>query len=190
MDKAQVWVEAILASGQPDGYMGPSTDHPYVYGLQRGQTHDWWPKMVALKIIRQYYEATEDPRALSFLKSYFRYQADHLSDTPLDHWTDWGRWRGADNLDVVFWLYNLTGEPWLLELGERLHAQTTDWTSLFLSGDIFTRQGSVHCVNLAQGFKAPLVWWQYSHAGPDREAAVAAARTIGKSRRRTVYILR
>ncbi|MBP5218552.1 MAG: glycoside hydrolase family 127 protein [Bacteroidales bacterium] len=178
IDKAQTWVEAILASQQPDGYMGPSTDHPFVYGLQRGQTHDWWPKMVVLKIIRQYYEATEDSRALSFLKAYFRYQAAHLGETPLDHWTDWGRWRGADNLDVAYWLYNLTGESWLLELGERLHSQTTDWTSLFLSGDIFVRQGSVHCVNLAQGFKAPLVWWQYSHDESDREAPSVAARTI------------
>ena len=179
IDKVQTWVEAILASQQPDGYMGPSTDHSYVYGLQRGQTHDWWPKMVVLKIMRQYYEATGDSRALSFLAAYFRYQAAHLAETPLDHWTDWGQWRGADNLDVAFWLYNLTGEPWLLELGEQLHAQTTDWTSLFLSGDIFTRQGSVHCVNLAQGFKAPLVWWQYSHAESDRSAPEAAAETIG-----------
>ena len=179
IEKAQMWVEAILASQQPDGYMGPSTDHPFVYGLQRGQTHDWWPKMVVLKVIRQYYEATEDPRALSFLKSYLRYQADHLAQTPLDHWTDWGTWRGADNLDVAYWLYNLTGEPWLLGLGVQLHSQTTDWTSLFLSGDIFSRQGSVHCVNLAQGFKAPLVWWQYSHDKSDLEAPAVAARNIG-----------
>ena len=176
--KANTWVEAILASRQEDGYMGPSVDHPYVYGLQRGQTHDWWPKMVALKIIRQYYEATADPRALEFLKSYFRYQAAHLEEKPLDYVTDWGKWRGADNLDVVYWLYNLTGEPWLLELGKVIHSQTTDWSALFLSGDIFSRQGSVHCVNLAQGFKAPLVWWQYSHDGSDREAPARAADTI------------
>lgn len=178
IDKARTWVEAILASQQPDGYMGPATDHPFVYGLQRGKTRDWWPKMVALKIIRQYYEATGDPRAIDFLKAYFRYQAAHLVETPLDRWSDWGRWRGADNLDVIYWLYNLTGEPWLLELGEQVHSQTVDWTAMFLSGDIFATQGSVHCVNLAQGFKAPLVWWQYSHDQADFEAAAAAERRI------------
>lgn len=178
IDKSQIWVEAILASQQPDGYFGPAADHPFVYGLQRGKTHDWWPKMVALKIIKQYYEATADPRALDFMKAYFRYQAAHLEDTPLNYWSDWGKWRGADNLDVVYWLYNLTGEQWLLELGRTLHAQTTDWTGLFTAGDIFTTQGSVHCVNLAQGFKAPLVWWQYSHDTADKEACAKAAEAI------------
>lgn len=179
--KSQLWVEAILASQQSDGYFGPATDHTFVYGLQRGKTHDWWPKMVALKIIKQYYEATADTRAIDFMKSYFRYQAAHIEETPLDHWTDWGKWRGADNLDVVYWLYNITGEQWLLELGETLHAQTTDWTALFTEGNIFTTQGSVHCVNLAQGFKAPLVWWQYSHDASDREACAKAVGTIART---------
>ena len=176
--KAQTWVEAILASQQPDGYLGPAEDHPFVYGLQRGNSHDWWPKMVALKILQQYYMATADPRVPECLLRYFRYQAAHLPDTPLNHWSDWGYWRGADNLEVVFWLYNITGEAWLLELGELIHAQTMDWTSAFLSGDIFYRQGSVHCVNLGQGFKAPSVWWQYSHDEKDGQAPRKAAETI------------
>ena len=176
--KAQTWVEAILASQQEDGYLGPAEDHPYVYGLQRGKTHDWWPKMVALKILKQYYMATGDPRIIDCLTRYFRFQAEHLDETPLNHWTDWGQWRGADNLEVVWWLYERTGEPWLLSLGKKLHAQTTDWTGLFTAGDIFTTQGSVHGVNLAQGFKAPVVWWQYSHADEDLQAPKKAAEVI------------
>lgn len=177
-EKAQLWVEAILASQQPDGYMGPAEDHPFVYGLQRGKTHDWWPKMVVLKIMKQYYQATSNPRALDFLTKYFRYQLEHLPQTPLDNWSDWGYWRGADNIDVVYWLYGITGEAFLPELARLLHDQTADWTSMFLDGDIFSKQGSVHCVNLAQGFKAPMVWWQFSHDGRDMEAAVQAAETI------------
>ena len=180
-EKAQLWVEAILASQQPDGYMGPAEDHPFVYGLQRGKTHDWWPKMVVLKIMKQYYQATSDPRVPDFLTRYFRYQMEHLPQTPLDHWSDWGRWRGADNLDIIYWLYGLTGEPFLLELAKQLHGQTADWTSLFLDGEIFSTQGSVHCVNLAHGFKAPLVWWQFSHDARDLEAPVKAAETIART---------
>ena len=176
--KAQPWIEAILASQQPDGYMGPAEDHPFVYGLQRGKSHDWWPKMVVLKIMKQYYQATSDPRVPVFLTRYFRYQMEHLSQTPLDNWSDWGRWRGADNLDIIYWLYELTGEPFLPDLAKLVHEQTTDWTSLFLDGDIFSTQGSVHCVNLAQGFKTPLVWWQFSHDARDLEAPVKAAETI------------
>ena len=161
--KAQKWVEAMLSSQQEDGYFGPPEDHPFVYGLQRGNTHDWWPKMVALKILQQYYNATGDKRVIDCLRRYFAYQRARLAETPLDHWTDWGKWRGADNLEVVYWLYNLTGEAWLLELGETIHEQTAPWTGYFLSGSIFTEQNGVHCVNLGQGFKAPVVHWQYSH---------------------------
>ena len=161
--KAQKWVEAMLSSQQEDGYFGPAEDHPFVYGLQRGNTHDWWPKMVALKILQQYYNATGDKRVIDCLRRYFAYQRARLAETPLDHWTDWGKWRGADNLEVVYWLYNLTGEAWLLELGETIHEQTAPWTGYFMSGSIFTEQNGVHCVNLGQGFKAPVVHWQYSH---------------------------
>ena len=176
--KAQKWVDAILDSQQDDGYIGPAEDYPFIYGLQRGGTHDWWPKMVALKILQQYYMASGDQRVIDCLTKYFQYQLKHLPETPLDHWSDWGRARGADNLNIVYWLYNITGEPWLLELGEIIHSQTYDWTSAFTDGDIFYNQGSVHCVNLGQGFKAPHVWWQYSHDAKDLEAPKKAVETI------------
>lgn len=178
VDKALVWVEAILASRGRDGRIGPARDNPFVYGLQRGGSQDWWPRMVALKILQQYYEATGDARAIECLSAYFSYQLETLAATPLDHWTDWGRWRGADNLAVVYWLYNITGQEYLLRLGELLHSQTTDWTSLFRDGAIFHAPYSVHCVNLAQGFKAPVVWWQYSHSSSDLEAPLKALAAI------------
>lgn len=101
-----------------------------------------------------------------------------LDSTPLDYWSDWGRWRGGDNLEVVLWLHSLTGESFLLPLAEKIHAQTTDWTGLFTAGDIFATQGSVHGVNLAQGFKTPVVWWQYSRDGADLQAPKKAAEAI------------
>ena len=176
--KAGKWVEAILDSQQEDGYFGPSVDHPFVYGLQRGKTHDWWPKMVALKILKQYYLATGDQRAIRCLTDYFRYEAAHLDETPLSHWSDWGYWRGADNLDVIYWLYDLTGEPFLLDLGEKVHAQTADWTYIFEDGKVFSTQNSLHSVNLAQGFKAPSVWWRYSGEKRDLDAPKTALETI------------
>lgn len=176
--KAQLWVEAILSSQHEDGYIGPAQDHPFVYGLQRGKSHDWWPKMVALKILCQYYQATEDRRVIDCLTRYFKYQLNTLPQTPLDHWSSWARARGADNLEVVYWLHGITGEDWLLELGDLLHSQTEDWASLFREGEIFIRQGSVHTVNLAQGFKAPIVWWTYSNWDQDLLAPKRAMELI------------
>ena len=57
--KAQKWVEWAIQSQQPDGYFGPGTDYPNnIPGLQRDNARDWWPKMVVLKVLQQYYMAT------------------------------------------------------------------------------------------------------------------------------------
>lgn len=161
-DKAQVWVEAILGSQKEDGYFGPDIDRDPEPGLQRNNSHDWWPKMVALKIIKQYYMATGDKRVIPFFDKYFRYQLKMLPKYPLDNWTFWGAQRGGDNLEVVLWLYNLTGEKYLLELGELIHNQSTKWSEIFYDGTMLRTQNSMHCVNLGQGFKEPVVFYQQS----------------------------
>lgn len=159
--KAQRWVEWSLNSQQESGFFGPDKGYSYIEGLQRGRPHDWWPRMVMLKVLRQYYEATSDERVSEFLLRYFRYQKETLPETPLDKWSFWGKYRAGDNLDVVLWLYNLTGEAFLLELADLIHSQSFDFTGEFLKGDLLSTPGSIHCVNLAQGLKEPIVYWQY-----------------------------
>jgi len=176
--KALRWTEAMISSATPEGYFGNGTDHPYIEGLQRGKSHDWWPKMVALKILQQYYEASGDGRVLKVLDGYFRYQLANLPSTPLGHWSYWAEWRAADNLQVLYWLYNITGAEYLLELAQLIHDQAVDYTSMFWSGEVFRTQNSIHCVNLAQGFKTPLVWWQQSHDERDLQAPSKAAEAI------------
>lgn len=176
--KALKWTEAILTTAREDGYIGNAVDRPYVRGLQRNLAQDWWPKMVVLKILKQYYSATGDPRVPQVLLSYFRYQAAHLPEHPLGHWSFWGTWRSSDNLGVIYWLYNLTGEEFLLDLARLIHDQSVDLTGMFTAGDVFRRQYSIHCVNLGQGFKMPIVWWQQSHDSRDLDAPKRASEFI------------
>lgn len=42
--KVQPWIEWALASQNEEGYFGPETDRPNEPGLQRDNSHDWWPK--------------------------------------------------------------------------------------------------------------------------------------------------
>lgn len=174
IDKTKPWIEWALASQKENGYFGPDVDRPNEPGLQRGNSHDWWPKMVVLKIMQQYYSATEDERVISFLTNYFKYQLKELPNNPLGKWTFWGEQRGADNLMVVYWLYNITGDKFLLELGELVHKQTLDWTDIFLTKDHLKRQHSLHCVNLAQGFKAPVIYYQQNKDAKQIEAVKKA----------------
>lgn len=174
IDKVQPWIEWTLTSQQPNGYFGPDTDRPYEPGLQRGNARDWWPKMVMLKVMQQYYSATGDERVIPFMTNYFKYQLEELPKTPLGHWTFWGEQRGGDNLMIVYWLYNITGDPFLLELGELIHRQTLNWTDIFLHQDHLKRQHSLHCVNLAQGFKEPVIYFQQSKEAKQLQAVKKA----------------
>ena len=125
--KARPWIEWSLANQEASGYFGPKRFDKEPLrepGIQKTPREDWWPRMVMLKVLQQYHSATGDTRVLDLMRRYFRYQLAELKKTPLDHWTFWANRRGADNLMDVYWLYNLTGEPFLLELGNLIHAQT------------------------------------------------------------------
>ncbi len=164
--KLQPWIEWSLQNQQPDGYFGPvppevePEDEPFI---QRGRANDWWPKMVMLKVLQQYYMATGDKRVTDLMTKYFKYQLKTLPQTPLGHYSWWGSQRGADNLLVVYWLYNITGESFLLDLASIIHRQTYDWTNSFLySGDLYTTY-KFHGVNLAQGIKSPVIYYQQNN---------------------------
>lgn len=189
-EKAQPWIEWTLNNQQESGYLGPIPFEEVPAreaGLQRGQRKDWWPKMVMLKILQQYYNATEDERVIATLTKYFEFQLKELVNTPLDHWTFWADRRAGDNMQVVYWLYNITGDDFLLELGELLAEQSFPWTDVFLNEENYTdayspwhyfrmktypfdqkeidaltvsQLGGMHCVNFSQGLKQPLVYYQ------------------------------
>ena len=188
--KAQKWIDWVLENQAEDGYMGPvpfKTKPKYEPGLQRGNRTDWWPKMVMLKVLQQYYEATNDKRVIAVMTNYFAYQLKELPNRPLDATTFWAGRRGADNLMVVYWLYTITGDDFLLELGDLVHEQTFPWTDVFLNKlptekaikphtffgmkgypydsleiaqSHISQTGSMHTVNLAQGLKQPIVRYQ------------------------------
>lgn len=163
IEKVQPWIEWTINSQTEDGYFGPrsAVDSPSPEdGLQRDKAGDWWPRMVMLKVLQQYYEASNDKRVITLMEKYFRYQLRELPRTPLNHWSWWGQQRGGDNLAVVYWLYNITGEKFLLDLSELIHQQTYNWTETFRNSDKVSELYSFHGVNIAQGLKAPVIYYQ------------------------------
>lgn len=160
-NKVNQWIEWTLNSQREDGYFGPQRAYPdTIPGVQRDNPDDWWPKMVMLKVLRQYYSATNDERVIPFMTKYFHYQLNQLPLTPLDFRTFWPRYRGGDNLMVVLWLYNITGDKALLKLADLLYEQTFDYVGTFARKN-WWKSGNMHCVNLAQGLKTPAVYAQY-----------------------------
>lgn len=161
--KAQKWIEWSLNNQMSDGYFGPvppEKEPAFEAGLQRDRARDWWPKMVMLKVLQQYFDATKDERVIKLMLNYSRYQLKTLPVTPLGHYSWWGSQRGGDNLLVVYWLYNITGEKFLLDLAEIIHKQSYDWTNTFLHTEDIATPYKFHTVNLAQGIKEPIIYYQ------------------------------
>lgn len=209
-DKVQPWIEWTLTHQEENGYLGPKPfeeEPPQDPGLQKSMRRDWWPKMVMLKVLQQYYNATGDERVITALTKYFKYQLKELPNTPLDHWTFWADRRGGDNLMIVYWLYNITGEPFLLELGKLIEQQTFPWATVFLNENhqdkanspwyyfkmktypfdkdeinalSVAQWGGMHCVNFAQGFKQPIVYYQQDPDQKNIEAVKKALNDIRK----------
>ena len=162
IEKTKPWIEWSINNQTKDGYFGPvpfEVEPEAQEGIQKSRRRDWWPHMVMLKVLQQHYNATSDERVIKLFTEYFKYQLRELPKTPLDHWSFWGNRRGGDNLLMVYWLYNITGERFLLELSEILYEQTHPWTDHFLKGTLRDWQ-SFHCVNLAQGIKQPIIYYQ------------------------------
>src|SRR5262245_37464324 len=61
--KTKPWIEWTLAHQEPSGYIGPKrfVQEPATEpGIQKTPREDWWPRMVMLKVLQQYYSATGD----------------------------------------------------------------------------------------------------------------------------------
>lgn len=155
ISKTQKWIEWTLKSQQENGQFGP------------GSNDDWWPRMVVLYYLRDYYEITGDQRVIPFLLNYFRYQLQKIDGQPLLYWA---KARTGDNIDVIFWLYNRTGASWLLDLSEKLKQQSFQWTSIFNRNLFIEKEGDSHNVNVAQARKFSPVWFQYTWSDTDRVA--------------------
>ena len=149
--KANRYIHWSLNSQKENGQFGP-------------QNPDWWPRTIMLKALMSYHEATQDARVLPFMQRYFHYMNTMLVSQPL---FSWASARAADNLLVIHWLYNHTGDKALLSLMDKLQQQGMDWPALqgryelepVLPLKQYRDNMGTHVVNNAQGIKTGAVWY-------------------------------
>ena len=140
--EAMFWIEAILKSQREDGWFGP-----LIYNKDTG--NDYWPNMLVLFTLQNYYEVSGDKRVIDFMTKYFKYELAQPDDKIIASY--WENMRGGDNLYSVYWLYNITGEEWLLELATKLDRCTANWK---MEGTL----PNWHVVNIVQGFREPATY--------------------------------
>jgi hypothetical protein len=174
--KAKVlrYINWTIDNQRPSGYFGPITRDEREKSIKITPSNcesgeDWWPKMVMLKVMRQYYLASGDQRVISFMTRYFRYQSEALKKCPIRKWTEWAESRGADNVMMALWLYGITHEPFLIELATVVESQSYPWSDWLGNRDwvigAAAQQNNEHwmrrhAVNVGMALKSPAINYQ------------------------------
>ncbi|WP_413804832.1 RICIN domain-containing protein [Streptomyces sp. OE57] len=150
------WIDAILATRQPDGFLGPNRLRTAL-----GGGPDFWPYLPLLQALRSHEEHTGDEHIVPLVLAFLRYMN---AQGPGAFNTSWISKRWGDGLDIAFWLYNRTGEPFLLDLADKMHRYGANWVDNF---------PDLHNVNIAQGFREPA---QYALRSGDADLTRATYR--------------
>ncbi|MDR2040154.1 MAG: glycoside hydrolase family 127 protein [Bacteroidales bacterium] len=151
--ESRLWIDAALNSQRPDGYFGP--------WIEKNGKPDLWGNMIMVWCLQSYYEHSGDERVIPFLTKYFQWQSALPDEMFLKDY--WENSRGGDNLYSIYWLYNITGDQWLLDLAEKTHRNTANWRQ-------DTSLPNWHNVNIAQSFREPATWWMQSKDSSDLNA--------------------
>ncbi|EIJ37418.1 hypothetical protein JoomaDRAFT_0361 [Galbibacter orientalis DSM 19592] len=131
--KVKKYIDWSIDNQRPSGYFGPITEWERETGNKvdfenADKGEDWWPRMVMLKVIQQYYTATKDKRVVPFMEKYFDYQLKTLDKCPIGKWTEWAQSRGVENIRIAQWLYTVNGDEKLLTLAEKIKKQSFAWS--------------------------------------------------------------
>ena len=140
--ETESWIEGVFASRQSDGFFGP------VNG--KDGRRELWAQMIMLWCLQSYYEYSGDPRVIDLMTGYFKWQMTVPDNLFLEDY--WENSRGGDNLLSIYWLYSRTGDRFLLDLAEKVHRNTADWTQP-------SSLPNWHNVNMAQCFREPATYY-------------------------------
>lgn len=118
--RAMRCVDGILSLQEPDGWLCPD-------GGDRAR-YDVWALFLVLKALVVYHDATGDGRIEGTVRRALRALDRHIDVHTL---FSWGQARWFECLIPLFWLYERTGEAWLLHLASKLRSQGFDWPGFF-----------------------------------------------------------
>jgi hypothetical protein len=147
--ETKVWIEKVFQSQEPNGYFGPKII-PDEKKNVKDAVPDLWPNMIMLWCLQSYYEHSNDPRVITFMTEYFKWQQSIPGEKLLT--TYWENSRGGDNLVSIYWLYNRTGEKWLLDLATKIHKATANWAQE-------NNLPNWHNVNVVQCYREPATYF-------------------------------
>jgi hypothetical protein len=152
--EAKFWLDAVLTNQRENGDFGPNVE-------KGAGKRDLWTNMPMLWCLQSYYEYSKDPRVITLMTKYFKWQLSIPDDKFLEDY--WENSRGGDNMYSVYWLYNHTGDKFLLDLATKIDKNTADWRQA-------NNLPNWHNVNVAECFREPAQYYQQSGKKSDINA--------------------
>jgi Beta-L-arabinofuranosidase, GH127 len=154
LQQTKFWINEVLNNQRANGDFGPANE-------TKPGRWDLWGNMPMLWCLQSYYEYSNDPRVLALMNKYFKFELTVPDDMFLKDY--WENSRGGDNLVSVYWLYNRTGEKWLLDLATKIDKNTANWRQK-------DNLPNWHNVNVAQSFREPATYYMQSKKPADLQA--------------------
>ena len=119
--RARRYVEEILSRQREDGWLCPCEEEE-----RRG--YDMWALFLILKVLVVWHDATGDDRVEGAVRRALYNLDRHIDSNTL---FGWAQTRWFECLISIFWLFDRTGEQWLLDLAAKLRGQGFDWVTFF-----------------------------------------------------------
>jgi hypothetical protein len=172
--KVHRYMDYILVHQHEDGWFGPRIMVPAA-GRAQSSRYDLWAQILFSKVLVQYAEISQDSRTESALTRNLQCIERHIDRVPL---FNWGQFRWFESLIAIFWLYERSGESWLLDLAQKLKAQGFDWAGYFTAHTGWPSKSPTpkgrwgfmsHVVNNAMAVKSQALVWRLTGKTQDRE---------------------
>jgi hypothetical protein len=169
--RASRYVDTIIRRQHADGWICPDGDG-------NRARYDVWALFLIAKVLAAYCDAAGDERAQRAVYRLFCSLDRHIDASML---FSWGQARWFEGLIPLYWLYERTGEDWLLRLAHKLRCQGFDWLAFYerwpyAEPDEKGRWSLMsHVVNNAMMLKSGALLWRLTgdsgHLGSARRMA-------------------
>jgi hypothetical protein len=151
--RACKYIDYIIKNQKPDGWICPDDERA---------KQDLWGYLLILKVLVLYHDATGYDRIEGVVRNALLCLERHIDRSMLSQWWQ-ARW--FEGLIALWWLYDRTGEEWILDFAAKLQGQGFDWISFYKhwpykKPDEKKRWSFMsHVVNNAMMLKSgPLLW--------------------------------
>ena len=165
--RAKKYIDAIISSQKEDGWLCPCSD------AERND-YDTWAVLLITKVLAVYGDCSKDERIPEVMSKCLKHFSSHINYNTL---RNWGAARWFEGLIAIYWLYEKTGEDWLITLAQKLRLQGFDWRILFETGTVDACDDGwdyySHIVNIAMMLKSEALTSLITGKDPEEFADMA-----------------